>query len=127
MYELPEFKQIASRQLIFVSAAQHRMEVFIAIGEPYRPARTPGMAELAACQVLTCDDPALASEVTGRDEMEALAAAVEFLDLFLINTIRQSGGGALFQPDGTVYDPSGSVQLREFRRIAARSANVEGA
>ena len=127
MIEDKFFSPIASRTLVFVGANDSKAELYIAIGAPYFPARTEGMEQMAACQVLTCNEPSLATEVFGIDEMEALMAALEFLELFLVSLVKKKGGGRLTLDDGSPYDPAGSILLKESRLIAARYARQEDA
>ena len=116
-----DFVPIASRDLTFIGSDGFRMSIHVAISAPYMPADTEGMEQLAACQVLTCSDPTLATEVFGADKVEALVAGLEFLELFLVNLVRTSGGGQLVLGDGSVFDPAGSILLKESRRLAAKN------
>jgi hypothetical protein len=121
MGEQRDFVSIASRDLIFVGPDEFRMSIHVAISAPYKPADAEGMEKLAACQVLTCDEPTLATEVFGSDEIEALIAGLEFLEFFLVNLAKSSGGGQLFLEDGSVFDPAGSILLKESRRLALKN------
>ncbi len=78
-----------------------------------------GTEHLAGCEVLTYDDPDLATEVCGRDEMEALSVALNFLELYLINVVEKTSG-KLRNADGSPVDPLGSIFLKESRAIVAK-------
>lgn len=115
------FVAIAERDLIFVGSDGYQMPIHVAVGAPYSNARTEGMEKYAACLVLTCDDPELTTEMFGGDEMEALVAALEFIESFLQNLVRVYDG-KLTTPDGTPFDPAGSMLLQETRKRASRKA-----
>lgn len=115
------FVAIAERDLIFVGSDGHQTSIHVAVGAPYANAITAGMEKYAGCLVLTCDDPELTTEMFGEDEMEALVAALEFIESFLQNLVRVYGG-KLTTPDGAPFDPAGSVLLKEFRKRASRNA-----
>ncbi|CAN7442273.1 hypothetical protein LJR118_002928 [Acidovorax sp. LjRoot118] len=115
------FLATTERDLIFVGSDGYQMPIHVAVGAPYANARTEGMEKYAACLFLTCDDPELTTEIFGGDEMEALAAALEFIESFLQKLVRVYGG-KLTTPDGTPFDPAGSMLLKESRRLASRNA-----
>ncbi len=96
--------------------------IHVALGAPYRPAMLDG--NYAGCQVLTCDDPDLSSEVIGRDEMDALAVALEFLELYLIKIVEETHG-RLSELDGTPIDPRGSGILLHARKFVANKRQAE--
>jgi hypothetical protein len=100
------------------------MPIHVAIGAPYRPATMPGLQDQAGCLVLTCDDPDLATEICGFDELEALAAALSFLQLYLIK-ITEETSGKLTMMDGSPVDPSGSMFLRQMREFLRRKEGTE--
>lgn len=110
------FVPIASRQLVFVGPDSYEMPVHVAIGAPYTPARAEELKGYAGCLVLTTDDPALATEVFGADEMEALIAGLEFIESFLTK-LAAMGGGRLTTVDGKPFDPAGSVLLKQSREL----------
>jgi hypothetical protein len=95
------------------------MPIYVAISAPYRPASLRGAQDQAGCLVLTCDDPNLATEISGFDELEALAAAVSFLQLYLIK-ITEETGGQLKTTGGSPVDPSGSIFLQQMREFVRR-------
>jgi hypothetical protein len=113
------FHHIAERHLVYVSANGHEMPMYVAVGQPYFPAQAEEMKSKAGCLVLTCDDPDLATELHGDDEMEALVAALEYLELFLINVV-QVGGGSLRTVAGAPFDASGSPLLRASRALLSK-------
>jgi hypothetical protein len=119
MAQADRFVPIASRDLIFVGPDGYEMPIHVAISAPYAEAVAQEMKGQAACLVLTCDDPDLATEITGADEMEALLAGLEFLQSFLVN-LATTGKGSLKTVDGLPFDHDGSIQLQEFRAIQAR-------
>jgi hypothetical protein len=113
------FKAIASRDLILVMPDGFEKPIHVAIGAPYKPAQSEGMEQYAACLVLACDEPSLATESFGADELEALIAGVQFIESFLLALVDKSGGH-LKMPDGAPFDPRGSILLRETRRLQAK-------
>lgn len=115
------FVAIAERDLIFFGFDGHQIPIHVAVGAPYANAKTKGMEKYAGCLVLTCEDPELATEMFGEDEMEALVAALEFIELFLRNLVRVHEG-KLTTPNGTPFDPAGSMLLQECRKRASRNA-----
>jgi len=118
-----KFSAIASRDLLFVSQDGVKRPMHVAVGRPYFPAEEPEMRmqNYAGCKVLTCDDPDLAVEVIGADQMEALSAALEYLTLFL-RKLSQESGGELLNQNGTRFDPDGSPFFRQFRKFNERKA-----
>jgi hypothetical protein len=120
MKDQAEFVPMAQRDLILVRPDGYQMPIHVAVGAPYAKATSEGMEDHAACLVLTCDEPDLATEVFGQDEMEALTAGLEFIETFLTNLT--DDGGKLTSPDGAPFDPSGSILLKESRKLSARRA-----
>jgi hypothetical protein len=108
------FSPVTERRLILVRPDGYESEIYVAVGSPYTQAAAPEMAEYAACQILTCDDTDLTTEVYGKDSLEALVAALEFIELFLFRLIENTRG-ELRYPDGRSFDPRGSVLLQQSR------------
>lgn len=119
MDKTARFVPIASRSLIFIGPDGYEMPIHVAISAPCAEAKAEEAKGEAGCLVLTCDDPDLATEITGVDEMEALLAGLEFLQSFLVN-LEAIGGGALKALDGSTFDANGSILLQESRAIQAR-------
>jgi hypothetical protein len=113
------FRPVAVRELVHVSKDGYELPVYLAVSAPYFPAETEGMEAYAGCLVQTCDDPDLAVEMFGADEMEALLAGLEYIELFLANVLKVGDGGELRTTSGQPFDPSGSVLLKESRRRRA--------
>jgi hypothetical protein len=113
------FMPIAARDLVLVRADGYQMPVYVAVGAPYSPAKADEMKQYAGCLVLTCDEPDLATEIYGADEMEALIAALEFIESFLRRLVVESGG-QLRGSDGHPFDPAGSTLLKESRQLQSR-------
>jgi hypothetical protein len=114
-----EFVPIAERDLILVGSDGYEMPVHVAVGAPYEPADAKEMEGYAGCQVLACDDSRLATEVLGADKMEALVAALEFIESFLKQMVVEAGG-PLKTIEGQHFDPSGSALLKASRRLQSR-------
>jgi hypothetical protein len=100
--ELP-FVPIARRDLKFVSDAID-MDITLALSAPYRPSKTPNLGPVA-CMILDCDEPALAREICGNDEFEALQMALLHFEKF-IDSLNNSGKGILQNLDGTPFTQS---------------------
>ncbi|MCW7541277.1 hypothetical protein OOT46_26045 [Aquabacterium sp. A7-Y] len=117
------FIPVASRDLIFVGPDQYEMSVHVAIGAPYTPAQAEDMKGYAGCLVLTCDDPTLATEIHGADEMEALMAGLDFIESFL-KRLAVEGKGRLKTLDGLPFDPNGSALLQQQRELTRRGPSA---
>jgi hypothetical protein len=95
------FTPIASRVLFVVNSEGDREEFSLAIGQPYRPAKTPGMADHAACLIEICGQvDEMGSEVFGHDELEALANALSHAHLLFTGLVAM---GKVEWPDGTPF------------------------
>lgn len=83
------FSAIVKRTVYLVNAERGEKEKFtIAISAPYRPAKTSGMGDHAACLVQVyeeIDDEG--SEVFGADEFEALENAIKNVNLILAGMV----------------------------------------
>ena len=94
------------------------MPIDVAIGAPYAPARTEGQEKMSGCLLSTSDDEALAIEILGKDNLEALEMAVRHIRLFLCELV--SRGGELRYLDGSKFEPEGSQILKQFKEHAAK-------
>lgn len=108
------FSPVTERKLVLVRPDGYESEIYVAVGSPYTQAAAPEMAKYAACQILTCDDKDLTTEVYGQDPLEALVAALEFIELFLYRLVENTRG-ELRYPDGRSFDPKGSILLQQSR------------
>ena len=96
------FVAIARRDLKY-SSPTHSMDVVLAISAPYRPPKTPMAAgKVAACMIQDCDDPALALEIGGDDEFEALQMGLIHLEKF-VEKLSAEKAGKLVNSDGTPF------------------------
>jgi hypothetical protein len=79
------FQAIVKRTVVLVNSETGEKERFtLAIGAPYRPAKTEGMADHAGCMLQAfeeIDDPGM--EIVGADEFEALENAISNAKLIL--------------------------------------------
>jgi hypothetical protein len=87
----PAFNAIASRDFVIVKPDGSKIPVHVAIGAPYRPAKHARAGNKVGCLVLTCDDPDLATEIWGSDEMDVVAIALALIDIHLIQMIKETG------------------------------------
>lgn len=97
------FTAVARRHLKFRTSKAFTRDVILAISLPYRPPKTPTGVGPAACMVLTCDDPELAIEVSGKDELEALQMALLHIERFL-DVLAADSSGKLLNKDGTPFE-----------------------
>jgi hypothetical protein len=120
MKNAPAFNAIASRDFVIVKPDGSKIPVHVAIGAPYRPAKHARAGNKVGCLVLTCDDPDLATEIWGSDEMDVVAIALALIDIHLIQMIKETGG-ELQNLAGAPVDPSGSEALKETRAILRKT------
>lgn len=79
-----------------------KQDIKVGIGEPYFPAKVPGLEEFAGCQVHTGTVDAGQHEVYGVDKLQALCNGLTSIDFFLKAMATQ---GDLFWPNGGTYNP----------------------
>ena len=113
--DLP-FVPIARRDLKFVSG-DVVMDITLALSAPYRPSKTPSLGPVA-CMILDCDEPALAREICGKDEFEALQMSLIHFEKF-IDSLKKSGKGVLQNIDGTPFAESETTLFAHYLRNAA--------
>lgn len=97
------FTAVARRDLKFVTSKTFVRDVVLAISLPYRPPETPMGLGPAACMVLTCDDPEMTVEISGKDELEALQKALLHIERFL-DVLVADKTGKLLNKDGTPFE-----------------------
>lgn len=107
------FVPIARRDLKY-SSPTHSLDVVLAISAPYRPPKTPLAAgKTAACMVQDCDDPTLALEIGGDDELEALEMGLMHLEKF-IEALSSDKTGKLLNQDGTPFEAKNASLMAYF-------------
>lgn len=86
------FPAIVKRTVYLVDKREGKKEKFtIAIGAPYRPAKTVGMKDHAACLIQVYEEIGdEGSEVFGADEFEALQNAIQNA-ILILTTMAASG------------------------------------
>jgi len=110
------FTAVARRDLKFATSKTFARNVVLAISLPYSPPKTPmGLGEVA-CMVLTCDDPEMTVEVSGKDELEVLQKALLHIEKF-VDVLAADKTGKLLNKDGTPFERQ-NVTL--FARLLAR-------
>lgn len=128
------FTAVARRDLKFVTSKKaFARDVILAISLPYRPPQTDMGLGPVACMVLTCDDPEMTVEVSGKDELEALQKALLHIERF-VDVLAADKTGKLVNKDGTPLErqnvtlfahllakplPSAPAQSKKSKRKAA--------
>jgi hypothetical protein len=107
------FVPIARRDLKYASPT-HSFDIVLAISAPYRPPKTPSAAGMtAACMIQDCDDPGLALEIGGNDELEALQLGLMHLEKF-IEVLSAEKTGKLLNQDGTPFEAKNASLMAYF-------------
>lgn len=114
------FQAIVKRTVFLVDQATGEREKFtVAIGAPYRPAKTAGMANHAGCMIQVYEeinDPG--TEVLGADEFEALDNAIGNVKLVLEGLV---ANGAVETADGKHFSmKSDSNYTRTWQLLSER-------
>lgn len=97
------FTAVARRDLKFATSKNFARDVVLAISLPYRPPKTDMGLGPVACMVLTCDDPEMTAEVSGKDELEALQKALLHIERF-VEALAADKSGKLLNKDGTPFE-----------------------
>lgn len=96
------FPAIVKRTVILVNRKTGAKEKFtIAIGPPYRPARTAGMSDHAACLLQIYEEiDDNGTEIVGADEFEALDNAIQQAKIVLSGLV---ASGNVETPEGKPF------------------------